>query len=32
MLDLTRKAILTGVRLGLVAKDKIDEAVLGKEI
>lgn len=27
MLDLTRKAILTGVGLGLVAKDKIDEAV-----
>lgn len=27
MLDLTRKAILTGVGLGLVAKDKIDEVI-----
>ncbi len=27
MLDLTRKAILTGVGLGLLAKDKIDEVV-----
>ena len=27
MLDLTRKAILTGVGLGLIAKDKIDEVV-----
>jgi len=27
MLDLAKKAILTGVGLGLVAKDKIDEAV-----
>jgi len=29
MLDLARRAILTGVGLGLVAKDKIDE-VIGK--
>ena len=27
MLDLAKKAILTGVGLGLVAKDKIDEAI-----
>lgn len=27
MLDLARKAILTGVGLGLIAKDKIDEVV-----
>ncbi len=27
MLDLARKAILTGVGLGLLAKDKIDEVV-----
>jgi len=27
MLDLAKKAILTGLGLGLVAKDKIDEAV-----
>ncbi len=27
MLDLAKKAILTGVGLGLVAKDKIDETV-----
>jgi len=27
MLDLARRAILTGVGLGLIAKDKIDEAV-----
>ena len=27
MLDLTRKAILTGIGLGLIAKDKIDEVV-----
>ena len=27
MLDLTRKAILTSIGLGLIAKDKIDEAV-----
>jgi polyhydroxyalkanoate synthesis regulator phasin len=29
MLDLARRAILTGVGLGLVAKDRIDEAVQG---
>ncbi len=27
MLDLARRAVLTGVGLGLIAKDKIDEAV-----
>ena len=27
MLDLARKAVLTGLGLGLIAKDKIDEAV-----
>jgi len=27
MLDLTKKAILTGIGLGLIAKDKIDEVV-----
>jgi|GEM_PF-1370204 len=29
MLDIARRAILTGVGLGLVAKDRIDEAVQG---
>ena len=27
MLDLARRALLTGVGLGLIAKDKIDEAI-----